>query len=133
MDFLDTIYEWIEETETKIDDVLQTIVLKIGNSVVTLSPVDTGRFKGNWQLSIDTGTSASILRYDQEGTSTLADMAKKVNTFTAGQIAYIQNHVLYGDALEYGYSPQARDPDGMVRVTEAKFLRIVDEAVRLHV
>lgn len=133
MDFLDTIYEWIEETETKIDEVLQTIVLKIGNSVVTLSPVDTGRFKGNWQLSIDTGTSASILRYDQEGTATLADMAKKVNTFTAGQIAYIQNHVLYGQDLEQGYSPQARDPDGMVMVTEVKFLRIVDEAVRLHV
>lgn len=133
MDFLDTIYEWIEETETKIDDVLQTIVLKIGNSVVTLSPVDTGRFKGNWQLSIDTGTSASILRYDQEGNTTLADMASKVNSFTAGQVAYIQNHVLYGDDLEHGYSPQARDPDGMVRVTKTKFLRIVDEAVRLHV
>lgn len=130
MDFLDTIYEWIEETETKIDDVLQTIVLKIGNSVVTLSPVDTGRFKGNWQLSIDTGTSASILRYDQEGNTTLADMASKVNSFTAGQVAYIQNHVLYGDDLEHGYSRQA--PDGMVVVTEAKFLRIVDEAVRLH-
>ena len=131
MDFLDTIYEWIEETETKIDEVLQTIVLKISNSVVTLSPVDTGRFKGNWQLSIDTGTSASILRYDQEGNTTLADMASKVNSFTAGQVAYIQNHVLYGDDLEHGYSQQA--PDGMVVVTEAKFLRIVDEAVRLHV
>lgn len=130
MDFLDTIYEWIEETETKIDDVLQTIVLKIGNSVVTLSPVDTGRFKGNWQLSIDTGTSASILRYDQEGNTTLADMASKVNTFTAGQVAYIQNHVIYGQDLEQGYSRQA--PDGMVMITEAKFLRIVDEAVRLH-
>lgn len=130
MDFLDTIYEWIEETETKIDDVLQTIVLKIGNSVVTLSPVDTGRFKGNWQLSINTGTSASILRYDQEGNTTLADMASKVNTFTAGQVAYIQNHVLYGQDLEQGYSRQATD--GMVMVTEVKFLRIVDEAVRLH-
>lgn len=128
--FMDVINGWIEETEEKIDDILQTIVLKIGNSVVTLSPVDTGRFKGNWQLAIDSTTSASLLREDPEGYATLADMARTVNSFTAGQIAYIQNHVLYGYDLEYGSSKQA--PDGVVRVTEARFLSIVNEAALLH-
>ena len=72
--FMDTINGWIEETEDKIDDCLQTIVLKLGENVVTLSPVDTGRFKGNWQLSIDTTTSASLLREDPDGYLALADM-----------------------------------------------------------
>lgn len=130
--FLDTINKWIEETEETIDEILQTIVIMVGQSVVTLSPVDTGLFKGNWQLSIDEGTTSSLLREDKEGFETMADIAKRVNTFTAGQIAYIQNHVLYGYDLEYGSSAQARDPDGMVRVTAVKFLKIVDDAVRLH-
>lgn len=132
MTFMDTINRWVEETEETINDVLQTIVIMVGTSVVTLSPVDTGLFKGNWQLSIDTGTNSSLLREDKEGAETIAEIAKKANSFTAGQIAYIQNHILYGYDLEYGSSPQARNPDGMVRVTAVKFLKIVDDAVRLH-
>ena len=129
-DFLDTITQWIEETETRVDETLQTIVLKIGESVVTLSPVDTGRFKGNWQLGIDQTTTSSLVRMDPEGFATLSEIAQKVNSFTAGQIAYIQNHVLYGYDLEYGSSMQA--PDGVVRVTAQRFARIVNEAIALH-
>ncbi len=130
--FMDVINSWVDETEKKMDDILQTIVIMVGQSVVTLSPVDTGLFKGNWQLSIDTGTTSSLLREDQEGFEVMADITKTAKTFTAGQIAYIQNHVLYGFDLEHGSSPQARDPDGMVMVTAVKFNKIVADAVRLH-
>lgn len=129
-DFMDVINRWVEETQVAMDETLQTIIMKIGESVVRLSPVDTGRFKGNWQLTIDSMASSSLLREDKEGSMTLADMASVVNGFTAGQIAYIQNHVLYGYDLEYGSSKQA--PDGMVRITEALFERIVAEAAALH-
>lgn len=129
--FLDAIYEWVEQTESNIDNSLQTMVLLIGRSLVTLSPVDTGRFKGNWQLSIDSTIDNSTLRLDPEGDAVLAEFARKINSFTAGQIAYIQNHVLYGYDLEYGSSTQA--PDGVVRVTAAQFGRIVEEAVRMTV
>lgn len=142
-DFMDTINEWVEHTETQIDDVLQTIVFKIGESVVRLSPVDTGRFRGNWQLTIDGTSSSSLVRYDKDGQSTINEIASKANSFTAGQVAYIQNHVLYGNDLEYGlyngptakvtdegFSKQA--PSGMVRITEMQFSNIVAEAVRLH-
>lgn len=128
--FLDTINRWTEETEQSIDDVLQTVVLMVGKSVVTLSPVKTGLFKGNWQLTIDGSANSSLIRRDPEGNSTLADIASKANTFTAGQVAYIQNMVTYGYDLEYGYSNQA--PEGIVRVTALKFAQIVEDAVRLH-
>lgn len=128
--FEDQIAMFIEETEIKIDETLQTIVLKIGEHLVRLSPVDTGRFKGNWQLSLDKGSNASLVREDKEGYTTLSEIASKVNKFTAGQIAYLQNHVLYGYDLEYGSSKQA--PDGVVRVTEALFTRIVNEAIALN-
>lgn len=132
-EFSDIINEWVEETEVNIDNSLRTVVLLIGKSVVTLSPVDTGRFKGNWRLSIDQTIDNSILRYDQTGDQVLNDFARTVNRFTAGQMAYIQNHVLYGYDLEYGSSTQA--PDGMVRVTMTtdNLIRIVNEAVRLNV
>lgn len=131
-DFMDVIHKWCDQTENTLDEVLQTIVIKIGTSLVRLSPVDTGRFKGNWQLTIDSRAESSLNRFDKEGGATLTEITKKANTFTAGQIAYIQNHVLYGYDLEYGSSAQARNPDGMLRITAARFSQIVDEAVSLH-
>lgn len=128
--FEDVINQWVEETQVKIDDILQDIVILIGKNVITLSPVDTGLFKGNWQLSIDSGSSGVIDRLDPSGSAALAELSSKANMFTAGQIAYIQNHLDYGYDLEYGSSKQA--PDGVVRVTEARFLRIVAEAVALN-
>lgn len=141
--FTDTINQWIEQTESKLDDVLQTIVIKVGESVVRLSPVDTGRFRGNWQLTIDATSDASLVRYDQSGQATINEIASVANRFTAGQVAYIQNHVLYGNDLEYGlyngptqkvtdegFSRQA--PAGMVRITAMQFQSIVNEAIRLN-
>lgn len=130
MQFEDIINKWIEETEVRTEDILQTATYLVGKEVVTLSPVDTGLFKGNWQLTVGMPTDHSLIRYDEEGTMVLADMARNVRTFTPGQIAYIQNTVEYGYDLEYGSSRQA--PDGMVRITAAKWQMIVDQAVRLH-
>lgn len=128
--FEDVINRWVEEVEDDVKSILQTIVFRIGREVVTLSPVDTGRFKGNWQLTIGSPATGSLLRYDESGGITLSDMSRVVRTLSPGQVAYIQNTVEYGYDLEYGSSQQA--PDGMVRITEAKFAILVNEAVRLH-
>lgn len=142
-DFLDTINQWVEGVETKVDEILQTIVIKVGESLVMLSPVDKGIFRGNWQLSIDETSANSLTTVDQSGVATMAKIASKANSFTAGQMAYIQNHVLYGYDLEYGtyngptakvtdegFSRQA--PHGMVRITAAKFEHIVNQAILLN-
>ena len=128
--FEDVINRWVEETEDSVKSILQTLVFRIGNEVVRLSPVDTGRFKGNWQLTIGAPSASSLLRYDESGGITLGDMQRVVRTLTPGQVAYIQNTVAYGYDLEYGSSGQA--PEGMVRITQAKFAMLVNEAVRLH-
>lgn len=142
-DFSDVLNEWIESVEVKMDDIFQTIVIKVGEKVVRISPVDTGLFRGNWQLTVDEETSGVLAREDQTGDSTVAAIARKANKLTAGQVAYILNHIEYGYDLEYGtyYGPTAKvteegfsrqAPKGMVRVTEAEFIPIVNEAVRLN-
>lgn len=130
--FEDVINHWVEEVEDDVKSILQTIVFRIGREVVTLSPVDTGRFKGNWQLTIGSPATGSLLRYDESGGIVLGDMSRVVRTLSPGQVAYIQNTVAYGYDLEHGSSKQA--PYGIVNVTtsEGKFKQIVNEAVRLH-
>lgn len=142
-DFSDVLNEWIESVEVKMDDIFQTIVIKVGEKVVRISPVDTGLFRGNWQLTVDEETSGVLAREDQTGDSTVAAIASKANKLTAGQVAYILNHIEYGYDLEYGtyYGPTAKvteegfsrqAPEGMVRVTASQFTSIVNEAVRLN-
>ncbi|MGN8259512.1 hypothetical protein ACLEJW_09280 [Pseudomonas sp. SMSB3] len=87
-----------------------------------------GRFRGNWQFSIDSPATGELDRIDPSGSVTIADLIAQVQALTIGQTAYIVNNLAYAIPLEYGHSTQA--PNGMVRVTLANFQRIVDEAIR---
>ncbi|WP_434676225.1 hypothetical protein [Pseudomonas sp. D3-10] len=89
-----------------------------------------GRFRGNWQFSIDAPADGVLDTIDPSGRMSLALLRGQVTSLTAGQTAYIVNNLPYGIPLEYGHSTQA--PNGMVRVTLARFQQIVDEAVRKH-
>lgn len=87
-----------------------------------------GRFRGNWQFSIDSPATEALDRIDPSGSVTIAELMAQVQALTIGQTAYIVNNLSYAIPLEYGHSTQA--PAGMVRVTLANFQRIVDEAIR---
>ncbi|MBK5541507.1 hypothetical protein JFV28_20435 [Pseudomonas sp. TH05] len=87
-----------------------------------------GRFRGNWQFSIDTPADGVLDAIDPSGGVTIAVLRAQVQSLTAGQTAYIVNNLPYGIPLEYGHSRQA--PGGMVRVTLARFQQIVAEAIR---
>lgn len=87
-----------------------------------------GRFRGNWQFSIDSPATEELDRIDPSGSEAITALITQVQALTIGQTAYIVNNLPYAIPLEYGHSTQA--PAGMVRVTLANFQRIVDEAIR---
>jgi hypothetical protein len=83
--------EFIKQTTEQVDLTLQDIVIEIGRNVISLSPVKTGRFKGNWQMSVNTPVNFSLNTYDSSGESTLAGIVNDSKTFTAGEVAYIDS------------------------------------------
>lgn len=87
-----------------------------------------GRFRGNWQFSIEAPADGTLDIVDPSGSMSLALLRGQVASLTAGQTAYIVNNLPYAIPLEYGHSSQA--PSGMVRVTVARFQQIVAEAIR---
>jgi len=98
------------------------------NALVAGEDYVGGRFRGNWQFSIDAPVEGVLDRSDSAGGLTLAKIRLQVVDLTAGQTAYIVNNLPYGIALEYGHSTQA--PGGMVRITLARFQQIVSEAAQ---
>lgn len=123
--------QFVEITKEKMDAIFQDILVELGESVIMLSPVDTGRFKGNWQLTAESPSNQSLINYDKEGLRTLEKLVSVANTLEAGQRAYIVNNLRYAIPLEYGHS-QTQAPNGMVRVTLARFQQIVSDAVRVN-
>lgn len=87
-----------------------------------------GRFRGNWQFSIDSPATGELDVVDRSGNETIAQLKAQVAALTIGQTAYIVNNLSYAIPLEYGHSTQA--PRGMVRVTLDRFQGIVEEAIR---
>lgn len=126
--FEETLRQFAEQTVTDMDEVFRKVVIEIGSAVIRLSPVDTGRFRGNWQFTVDQPASMSLDNYDKDGHDTVARLVGDAQHLTFGQTAYIVNNLIYAIPLEYGHSQQA--PAGMVRITLELFQGFVDEAIR---
>lgn len=129
MSFSKDIDSFIVSAISSIENVAKDIIIEIGKSLITLTPVKTGRLKGNWQLTVTSPASHSLIKYDKSGNETLSTMMSKVESFTAGQVAYIVNNLSYAGFIENGGS-RYKAPDGMVRPTEAKFNFIINEAIK---
>lgn len=86
----------------------------IGNFEGRRHPVDTGRARAGWALSIGEMTTTA----PPEGIGTSESPAPPPNADFGGidghQVVYILNNVEYIEALEDGHSKQA--PNGMVRL-----------------
>lgn len=132
MSFEVDVSRWVEKVRGNIDKALRQTVVLAAQGIVMRSPVDTGRFRGNWNFSIgaaDTGTST---RVDPAGAATIAKIQAGVARAKAGGIVYLANGLPYGYRLEFeGWSKQA--PNGMVRVTLAGLpVAVADYVSRLR-
>lgn len=106
--------------------------MKIFTQVVQKTPVDTGRARGNWQISIGTDNTGELDRDDkkQKGAkpSFLSEEASKLEGCKGDETIFISNNLPYIQALEYGSSKQA--PNGMVGITMANIKRNIDKFIK---
>lgn len=129
-DFVAQLEDFQLQALAAIEQTLRDVVIQIGESLINLSPVDTGRFKANWQLTIGTPANSSLITTDKEGDDTIARLVAAANALEPGQVAYLVNTLVYGIPLEYGHSQKA--PHGMVRITIEQFQQMVKEAAEAH-
>ncbi len=89
--------------------------------VVNKSPVDTGRFKANWQLSIGTPLTGTLDEFDINGGVTIQKGQTSAMAYAALEgypPIWITNNLPYAEPLEDGSSMQA--PGGMMGLTVAE-------------
>lgn len=113
-----------QRTGLKLDTVTRKVTLDLFTSVVQKSPVDTGRFKANWNVGTTPDLSFNASTNAGRG---LAEAQKAIG-ISSGSVVYLSNGLPYARRLEYGYSGQA--PAGMVRLSVREFRNFVERAVR---
>jgi hypothetical protein len=128
MGFADKISQFAEKTNVRASVIFRKIGLSVAASLIQKSPVDTGRFRGNWMLGIGQPDSQTIEITDVDGNQSQARIANGIQNVFLGDAIYITNALPYAIPLEYGWSKQA--PNGMVRLTVAEWSSHVGNAIR---
>jgi hypothetical protein len=101
------IEEIIRKMKANADALVATVVLETQTRLKEESPVDTGRFRGNWLISEDEIDDAT---YDGEAPPYSPEI-------TADKNYYITNSLPYAQRLAEGHSKQA--PAGWIELIAA--------------
>lgn len=117
-----------EKAGDRATEVVRKVAIEVLSSVVLKSPVDTGRFRGNWNVAyggIDYSTDSAE---DKNGSAAIyRGVSYLLSSNLPGATIYITNNLPYAHRLEDGYSKQA--PNGMVRLTVVEFNQFVKRAL----
>lgn len=105
-----------QRSTARIETVARRAALQIYRSVVLKSPVDTGRFIANWNVSYGTPNYEITASTD---TARATQEVNKVLGMEVGGVWFLSNGLPYARRLEYGYSSKA--PSGMVRISVQEF------------
>lgn len=125
--FASQLQQFAELVQQDADEVFQIVATEVGKSVINLTPVDTGRALSNWNAGINAPDDVYRETEDPLDSKTSARLAGEFQSLKFGDTAYITNATPHVPFLEYGSSKQA--PNGMIRITLARFNNIVQDAV----
>lgn len=151
------IAEFIAKTEENVDFTVRQTLFKLDTKIVDRSPVGNkekwlslrpysdlgtrkvgtklkgpagyvgGRFRSNWQLSVDMPATGVLDLSGGDVATVIAAHGAVLKEAKAGRIYYLVNNLPYAIPLENGHSGQA--PIGMVGITVVEFQSIVDQVV----
>jgi hypothetical protein len=104
--------EFADSIPEQVGVIHRAAMLEGLKGVVQMSPVKTGRFRANWQTTVDTPAVG-----DLEETANIAEArgAPVIAAIQPYSVSWITNNLPYAEALENGHSSQA--PAGMLNVT----------------
>jgi len=115
MSFASGIAGYAKRTGLSIDNAVIAVCAEASTSIIKMTPVDTGRARGNWYATIgESSTETSETRRDTDATSVAISTAQKAS----GKVFFLSNNLPYIRGLEYGRSKQS--PSGFMRITVEK-------------
>ncbi|WP_421722427.1 hypothetical protein [Alloalcanivorax xenomutans] len=118
-----------QQASQALSNTVADVEIQVMTLIILRSPVDSGRFRGNWQASAGAPEMGGLDRLGAQ--ASIEAMESVVRALKGGRVTYMANNLPYGPRLEYdGWSGQA--PEGMVRKTAAQFQQIVQASAQKY-
>ena len=102
MSFTADLGKFVARAKGNVDTATRQATVLLAQGVILKSPVDTGRFRANWQFSaagVQRGTTMAI---DPGGQVTLHRLVAEIRQTAAGGVTYLSNSLPYAVRLETG-------------------------------
>lgn len=128
MSFAKQVERFCQKAQGKADKTVRAITFALFREVIMRTPVDTGRLKANWQVSIGAPASGTVEAVDKSGSRTIANMAAGMGGW--GTYTALTNNLPYAYRIEFDGWSHTKAPQGMVRVSMARIESIVRKAAR---
>ena len=116
---------FIAKAKKNPETVMRSVSLKLFSAIIKASPVDTGRFRGNWQTTGVTPATGLVAGVDTTGNKAVNSAATFITNAPGWDTFTLTNNLPYAERLEYGWSKQA--PTGIVRVNVIRFQQLINE------
>lgn len=114
-----------EKAKKNPETVMRNVSIKLFSAIIKASPVDTGRFRMNWQTSGAVPSEGIITMVDPTGAKATGRAAQYITSSEGWYTFTLTNNLPYAQRLEYGWSKQA--PVGMVRANVLRFQQLLNE------
>lgn len=125
MSFTLDVRNFVEKTKRNNETVMRNVSIKLFSAVIKGSPVDSGRFRMNWQASGPSPAAGIRSGMDKTGASAISAMTNYVSKSQNWYEFTLVNNLPYAQRLEYGWSKQA--PQGIVRINVLRFQQLINE------
>lgn len=119
--------EFENMTADSAEFLFRQVCFDLSDGIITNTPIDSGRAKGNWQPDINRVENSQLDTEDKSGRKTIAKVASKTNNLKIGQYFTLTNNLPYILRLEYGWS-KTKSPNGMVGINVMRFENFVNQA-----
>ena len=131
-----------DKTDKQLNRIIKKTVFDLTSAIIQGSPTDTGRFRGNWQVSFDTPTDRELSNLDKSGNATISKIGTQINSNKIPLVYWINNNLPYGNSLEYGLYPKnsktgktingfsIQAPMGFVRLNIVKFNKFLKDNIK---
>jgi len=131
------IRSFCEKAKKNPEKVMRAVSLKLFSAIILGSPVDTGRFRMNWQASGPSPAGGQVGGVDLTGSKAINSATTFVTTNSYWQEFTLSNNLPYANVIEYGGYPgdgpnttggfSRQAPQGIVGINVKRFQSLLDQ------
>ena len=110
----------IKDLDARREVIVKKIAFDLFRKIIFKTPVQTGRARANWLVSVAAPRSETADETDKTGIRAIGNVQSVINGWNADSDIYMSNNLPYIYGLERGRSKKA--PRGMVKISIAEVL-----------